>query len=121
MSSNYYLHCIILKKCPFSEAAYSLIKSNDHIKTEYTFINYTDKEKYKTENINTFPQIYLKKINSNGSQLIGGYNEFKNLFNFFYNNYNNKLLEEFKKNNNIKWSNKTLLRLIELINTKKTN
>jgi len=118
MSSNYYLQCIILKNCPFSEAAYALLNNYQHIKPDYIFINHTDKEKYKTENINTFPQIYLKKNNSNGTQLIGGYTEIKNIFDIFYNNYDKLLRENFKKKYNIKWSDKSLLRLIELINNK---
>ena len=49
MSSEYYLYCVILKNCPYSEAAHSLLNSYTNIKKEFTFVNHDDKENYKTE------------------------------------------------------------------------
>jgi glutaredoxin len=116
MSSEYYLYCVILKNCPYSEAAHTFLNSYNNIKKEFTFINQNEKENYKTKKINTFPQIYLKKYNSNGTQLIGGYTEIKNFFNEFYGKYNNDIITKFLSNNNL-WSKKTTLRLVELINS----
>ena len=116
MSSDYYLYCVILKNCPYSEAAFSLLNSYNNIKKEFTFVEQNNKEIYKTEQIKTFPQIYLKKYNSNGTQLIGGYSNIKNMFDQFYGNYDKKILRIFLDENK-SWSKKTTLRLIELINS----
>ncbi len=116
MSSDYYLYCVILNNCPYSEAAHQLLNSYTNIKKEFTFVEQSEKEKYKTEKINTFPQIYLKKYNSNGTQLIGGYDSIKNFFNQFYGNYDKEKLKNYLLNNK-SWSKKSTLRLIELINS----
>lgn len=114
--NNYYLHSVILQNCPYSAAAYELLKNHPQIKTKVTFVNDNNKENYKTENINTFPQIYLKRYNKNGSLLIGGYTELKELFDLFYKTkYSNDKILEFINNN--KWSKKSLLRFIHLINS----
>ncbi len=116
MSSDYYIYSVILKGCPYSEAAHTFLNSYNNIKKEFSFINQDDKEKFKTDKINTFPQIYLKKHNSNGSHLIGGYTEIKNFFDKFYGKYDNKLITTFL-NDNSSWTKKTTLRLVELINS----
>ena len=115
--SNYYLYCVILEDCPFSIEAKKLLDSHNKFKKEINIIKYNDKEKYKTELINTFPQIYLKKYGSKGSQLIGGYTDIQYIFNKFYGKYNNNEVESFLTNNK-SWSKKGFLRLIELINSK---
>ena len=116
MSSDYYLYCVILKNCPYSEAAFSLLNSYNNIKKEFTFVEQHNKENYKTEQINTFPQIYFKKYNSNGTQLIGGYSDIKLFFDKFYGNYDKSMLKIFLDENK-SWSKKSSLRLIELINS----
>ena len=115
MLTDYYLYCVILKNCPYSEAAYSLLNTYEKINKEFTFVTQDDKENYKTDKIKTFPQIYLKKYNSNGTQLIGGYSEIKSIFDQFYGKYDKNNLKKFLSDNN-NWSKKTTLRLIELIN-----
>ena len=115
--NNYYLHSVILKNCPYSNAAHELLQNNSKIKKKITFINDSNKEKYKTNQINTFPQIYLKRQNKNGSLLIGGYTEFKQLFDLFYKTkYSHDNVTQIINNNN-KWSKKSLLRFIQLINS----
>ena len=90
---------------------------------EFIIINYDEKEKFKTDYINTYPQIYLMKKNSNGNLLLGGYNELNNFINIFK-DYKNKNKDIFYKeknnfiNNNTNWSNKATLRLIQLISSK---
>jgi glutaredoxin-related protein len=115
--NNYYLHSIILQNCPYSNAAYESLKNYPKIKTKFTFVNDLNKENYKTDQIKTFPQIYLKRENKNGSLLIGGYTELKQLLDLFYKTkYSKNNITEFINNNN-KWSRKSLLRFIELINS----
>jgi glutaredoxin len=115
MENNYYLYCVILKNCPYSQAAYELLNLKKNIKKEFTFINRSEMDNYKTEFINTFPQIYLKRYNTNGTKLIGGYTELKNIFDKFENDIDKKNIKIFLENN-ISWNKKSLLRLIELIN-----
>ena len=114
--TNYYLHAVILAGCPYSLAAYELLNNKPNIKIKFTHINYENKDNYKTSDIQTFPQIYLKKNNTNGSLLIGGYNELKNMFNSFYKErYSSDKVNNYIKDNK-NWSKKSLLRFIELIN-----
>lgn len=113
----YYFKIISLKSCPYSEAAESLFREND-IKHELFKVNNSEKEKFKTPDINTYPQIYLKKKHSTGSVLIGGFDNIKEYFDIIKNNNNSKILDKLKTkikkdNNNI--SEKSILRLIELL------
>ncbi len=116
MSGEYYLYCVILRDCYFSNQAHKLLDSHKNIKKEIVIIEQEHKEKYKTDQIKTFPQIYLKKNNANGTQLLGGYSELQNFINKFYGNYNKQYLKDFLDQNN-NWSKKSTLRLIELINS----
>ena len=115
--SNYYLHSVILKDCSYSKAAYKLLKKHQDVRTIFTFVNHYNKENYKNNDINTFPQIYLKKNNRTGSLLIGGYDDLKILFDLFYKKkYSNDNIDEVI-NNNKNWTKKSLLRFIQLINS----
>ena len=118
---TYYLQSIILEGCPYSTAAHELLKNIPKSKSKITIVNYNNKENYKTDNIQTFPQIYLKRQNHKGSLLIGGNDELQKLFKLFYKtkySNNNKFDETIKEviNNNNNWSKKSLLRFIDLIN-----
>jgi hypothetical protein len=113
--SKYYINAIILNGCGYSKAANELLDKYSNIKKNYVFVNYDEKDKYKTELIQTFPQIYLKKENSNNNLLLGGFSDLQNFINTFYGEYDEKKLNEFMKNNS-RWSKKGTLRLIELIN-----
>jgi len=116
MLSNYYLHLVILKGCPYSESASKLLNSYKNIKKEYTFIERNDIEKYKTALISTYPQIYLKRYNTNGTQLIGGYSDIKKIIDAFNKKYDKETMNNYlNENKNI--SRKSMLRLIELLNT----
>lgn len=109
----YYLQLISLKGCPYSKAAESLLKSNN-IKHEIISVNNDEKDKFKTDKIKTFPQIYLKKQNSTGSVLIGGYDTIKK----YHDEANSKNLDKLKKEIKAKSENisdKSVLRLIELL------
>jgi glutaredoxin len=114
---KYYINAVILEGCGYSKAANELLEKYSNIKKKYVFVNYNEKDKYKTELIQTFPQIYLKKENSNNNLLLGGYSELQNFINTFYGKYNDKQIDDFMEINP-RWSKKGTLRLIELINNK---
>lgn len=107
----YYIDLYYLNNCPYSERAKQLL---DFKNVNYNIIkiDQSDKEKYKNNKISTFPQIYLKKENSKGSVLLGGFDN----INLISNSINEKLESSV---NNIRKLNKNLskkasLRLIEL-------
>ena len=113
----YYLQLISLKDCPYSEAANSLV-NNNKINSKITIVNRNEKEKFKTKEIDTFPQVYLKKENSNGSVLLGGYSELKSYYDLVQSSKNKKdslvnIKSVIKDKNNM--SDKSVLRLIELL------
>jgi glutaredoxin len=114
----YYLNIISLKNCPYSEAANSLVKNNN-IKSKVTIINSDEKEKYKTDIINTFPQVYLKKENSSGSVLLGGYDTLKTYYDLVQQGKNKKeTLDSIKikiRDSNSDITDKSILRLVELM------
>jgi glutaredoxin len=113
--SNYYLQTTILENCPYGNATLKLL--NDHnIKTDTITVNQNNKENYKTDSIQTFPQIYLKKKNSKGTLLLGGYDDLVSFINKFkLQSYSKENIDEFVKNNK-NWSRKATLRFIEMIN-----
>ena len=114
--SNYYIKAIILQGCSYSNKAEKMLKDNN-IKSDFNYINYIDKNKYKLNLINTFPQIYLNRNNKNGNLLLGGYTDLNNFIETFKNKkYNKEDINNFMYNS--KWSKKATLRLIELINNK---
>jgi hypothetical protein len=115
--SKYYINAIILNNCGYSKAAKELLDKYPNIKKQYVFVNYEEKDKYKTDLIQTFPQIYLKKENTMNSLLLGGYTELQNFINTFYDKYSENDINKFMEINP-RWSKKGTLRLIELINQK---
>jgi hypothetical protein len=110
----YYIHAVLLDGCSYSISAQNLLNTYN-IRNTTTIINYNNKNKFKSTNINTFPQIYLKKQNNKGSLLLGGYDNLDEIFKTFYkkkiNDTNIKLIQ-----NKYNISRKTILRLIELLN-----
>jgi hypothetical protein len=113
---KYYINAVILNNCGYSKAAKELLDKYTNINKKYIFVNYDEKDKYKTELIQTFPQIYLKKENTMNSLLLGGYTELKDFIDTFYGKKldNNEINKFMRKN--LSWSKKGTLRLIELIN-----
>lgn len=87
--NDYYIYGIILDGCPYSMMADELIRNNTS-RFEILNVNHDNKNEYKNDNIQTFPQIYLKKYNSNFSELIGGYTEFKQIYDIVKNAKNTK-------------------------------
>jgi len=112
----YYLFIVVLENCPYSINAIKLL-DNLKIKYKYLIVKTNEKEKYKTEEINTFPQIYLKK-NTNDSLLLGGLSDLDYFIKtFIHQTYDKKNILIF--NNKYKyWHKKPILRLLEIINQK---
>ena len=113
--TQYYINAVILEGCGYSKAAKELLDKYSNINKKYVFVKYEEKDKFKTDLIQTFPQIYLKKDNHNNNLLLGGYTELNNFINTFHKKYNEKNLSNFLNQNKL-WSKKGTLRLIELIN-----
>ena len=112
----YYLFVVILENCPYSIDVINLLNILE-IKYKYLIVKINEKEKYKTEEINTFPQIYLKK-NTNDSLLLGGFNDLEYFIKKFKNQkYDKKNILIFK-NKYKYWHEKPILRLLEIINQK---
>ena len=109
----YSLKAIILEHCPYCIGLKKLLSDNE-IPIEYTIIEYKDKDKFKTTEINTFPQVYLQRNNSKNSLLIGGFDTMKEIIDIIL----LKKLDIIKKKLSKKfpeWSDKTRLRLIQLL------
>jgi glutaredoxin-related protein len=113
----YYLFLVVLEHCPYSNISLEIVKKNN-INFKSLKIIQSEKEKYKTKEISTFPQIYLKKYGRNDSLLLGGCSDLEYFLNTFKNKeYNIKKVEEFQQKYS-SWNKHSTLRLIELINIK---
>jgi hypothetical protein len=111
---SYYLKAILLEDCNYSIAASKMINEMK-INNDMIIVTNHNKHIYKTEHINTFPQLYLQKYNTKGSQLLGGYDDLKYTVDMFKGKpYDISKVEQFM--NKYKWSKKATLRLIEIIN-----
>lgn len=111
----YDLFIITLKDCFYCEAAINLLNSFK-IKYKHLKVNRNEKEKFKTPEINTFPQVYLKK--NNNTLLLGGYDNLKEFIDKFINQkYNEKEILQFHNKYKL-WNKKSILRLIKIINQK---
>jgi glutaredoxin-related protein len=109
----YYIHGILLNNCSYSNNAKQLLETYN-IPNKLISITHEEKDKFKYDEINTFPQIYVKKENTKGSILIGGYDNLNELFTLFYKNYNKDNIENIM--NKYKLSRKLVLRIIEMFN-----
>jgi glutaredoxin len=110
----YYIHTVLLENCPYSNSS-KILLDKYNIKYTNTIVNHSNKELFKTDKLQTFPQVFLKKVNNKGSVYIGGYNDFDELFRMFY----KQKLDDKKiltVQNKYKMSKKGVLRLIGLIN-----
>lgn len=118
LAGSYYLFIVALKHCPYSEAAIDLVKKHN-ISHDILIVTADDKDKYKTEEISTFPQVYLKKHGSYGSLLLGGFSDLEFAHNFIKTITNENLEQkynEFGKKKN--WNKKQFYRLVELFKIK---
>jgi len=106
---TYYIKAILLKDCYYSNNALKLLEYYK-IPNKIIYINNFNKELFKYNNINTFPQIYLKKKNKKGHLFLGGYTELNNFINDIINNIDlNNLINKYK------WSKIAIIKFIDLI------
>ena len=111
----YYLDVISLEGCPFCNALEDLLNKTG-IKFNLTKVKYNDKELFKTEQISSYPQIYLKKKNSKINLLVGGYDIFKKIIEKINTKPDIKtFVDELKESLDPKFNKKSILRLIELL------
>jgi glutaredoxin len=106
------LKVIVLDNCPYSIAASELL-TNYKIKFDKIIVNNNNKQKYKTDKISTFPQIYI--VNEDKKEiLLGGYSDIEEIINII--NSSSKI-NVIKKKINTKYSYinyKQILRIIEI-------
>ena len=115
--SKYYLHLISLANCPYSNLVEELLKNHNY-NFKLTSITANLKDNWKTDEINTFPQVYLKRKNSKGSVLLGGYDKMNIIHNIISSITDKNLKENIKKLQKMYplLSYKSCLRLIKLKN-----
>ena len=105
---KYKLKVIVLENCPYSIAAVELL-NNYNIKFQKILVKQNNKEKFKTNEISTFPQIYM--INNNEQLLLGGYSDLEEIINIIKSKNLDKIKDELKE----KYSNnKIILRIIKI-------
>ena len=108
----YYLYIILRQDCPYSQNLVKILKTNK-IDFESITVSIQEKEKYKTDLIKTFPQVYLKSLSSNDSILIGGHDIVKDLIEYIdndkYNINNNISVKANKINNKFNYYNNNLV------------
>ena len=110
----YYITVVCLNNCRYSESAKELLKKKG-IKSKIIQVQYNDKDKYKSNAISTFPQVYLKKENSKGSLLLGGYSDLKKALTITQGKNINNVTKKFQKAFP-EWSKKAIYRFVEIIN-----
>lgn len=108
MKNAYKLESIILQNCPYSQALVELLKAH-HIKHKMITVDSNTKSKYKTDIIDTFPQLYI--IIKGNKKLIGGYNDVKNIIDII-NEHRHNLTEIKKHISNPYLKEKDILRVI---------
>jgi nucleoside-diphosphate-sugar epimerase len=89
---------ILLNKCHDSTSAYNLLNANK-IPCQFIHIDNNDANKFKSELISTFPQIYLKHREKKDNLLLGGYSDLNN----FIQNFKNQKLDYTKIKNVLGW------------------
>ncbi len=110
---QYYLDIVYLEGCPHSKQALDLL-TNKNIKHNLISVSYNNKDTYKTNLISTFPQLYLKKNNNNGSLLLGGNSDLQKIYNIIdTNNTQESIQKNLKQYNNL-INNKLSQRIYEL-------
>ena len=73
-----HLEAVVLENCWYSKELITLLNKNN-ININYISVSQSDKHKYKTNDLTTFPQVYL--INDTKRILIGGYDDISKIIN----------------------------------------
>ena len=105
-----------LNGCGFSKKAINTLKKNN-ITYEVFHIDWDNKNEYKkNNNMNTFPQIFFQKKNSNRIK-IGGSNDLDYLLNIINNTKKNKKYDNMviTIKNKLSLDKRTTLQIIELL------
>jgi len=109
----YSLKANVLEGCPYSENLIILMNKYK-IPIEYKRIKYMDKEKYKTDEIRTFPQVYLQY--NKKTLLVGGFDDMNEILDIIKLNKLNSIKKKIS-NKYSDWNNMMILRLIQLLTT----
>jgi glutaredoxin len=96
----------VLTDCPYCNSSIKLVKQHD-IKHKIITIDPQDKDKYKTNKIDTFPQIYIRKEGTKKIKLLGGNDKLIKLLDFM------KTIDNFGKDLNL--TRHELLQVMNLI------
>ena len=108
----YSFQVISLQNCPYSNAAKEFL-DNKNIKYDLITVDFLTKNKYKSNEIDTFPQVYIVKKNK--KILIGGYEDLKDINdNVFKKDMELSIKYLNKKFKNLSRKNK--LRIIKVFN-----
>lgn len=108
VNNKFCLQAILLIDCSYSNALSKLF-SKQNIKADITNVSFDNKEKYKTDKIQTFPQVYFS------DKLIGGYDIMNQLYTIVKNkNDLDKILNSFNEIL-VGWDKKSILLLIECL------
>ena len=105
------LKVIVLENCPYSIAAVELL-TNHNIKFKKILVNQETKQKYKTEQISTFPQIYIK--NNNKEVLLGGYSNLEEIIDIINSSIKLDTLKNKLNKKYLNFDKKIILRIIQL-------
>lgn len=111
---KYKLKVIVLENCPYSIGAVELL-NNYNVPFDKILVKQNNKEKFKTSEISTFPQIYI--INNTEQLLLGGYSDLEEIIDIINSSKN---LDNIKKNigekykTNHKITIKIILRIIKM-------
>lgn len=106
----YNLKVISLQGCPYSQNTESLLKKYN-IQHNLQRINPNEKDKFKTNQISTFPQIYLVK--NNQTRLLGGNNDLTEIISMIKAQKNINNMSESFKNKYPHFTKKLILRTLQ--------
>ncbi len=104
------LKVIVLENCPYSIAAVELL-TNHNIKFTKILVNQETKHKYKTEQISTFPQIFLN--NNNNKILLGGYSDLEDIINIINSSTKLETIKNKLNKKYLSFDKKNILRIIQ--------
>ena len=104
---------ISLNNCPFSMAAVNLFNEKN-IKIKKKDVTSQEKENFKNNEIDTFPQIYIN--NSGNDFLLGGFTDIQHINQNVYKIDLDTSIKYLNKKYKKQLTRKTVLRLIQLFN-----
>ena len=110
-----HLEAVVLENCWYSKELITLLNKNN-ININYISVSQSDKHKYKTNDLTTFPQVYL--INDTERILIGGYDDISKIINIINTRDYKYITQNISSKYNM-LSKNTQLRLIKFFIKKK--